>query len=472
MDGFVGRQNELDLLKRELGLVEPGRARFVWIRGRRRVGKSRLVEEFLRRTGIRHVFFQAPRREPEAARGRFVAALAESDLPARGMAAAGVSFPSWPELLNFATRDAEDGGPVAIVIDELPYLVEKDGGFPADLQHAWDRYLKNRPVLLVAIGSDVRMMRTLTEYPAELHGRPTREIQVPPLRLHEVAEVTNAGAAEVFDRYAVTGGFPQLVEEWRGAASLHRFLAEALTDSGTQFVTNGLRILTAELDPRSYASDVLRAIGAGERTNAKIAKASGVYNEATLSTALKLLVGKGIVDERLPLAAPPGRKNKRYVVADPYLRFWLRFIDPGLDEIDRGRSDLLIARIERDWPVYRGIAVEPLVRDALERLLIEPDMAARLGDARVVGGYWTRSNDVEVDLVGAVDTQPESIPFVGSIKWRQRSGFDQRDLKRLTTHREKVPGAVGAKLVAVSRNGFNHGTESIDLGLTPEDLLR
>lgn len=471
MESFVGRQKELALLEEELGKVTADKGRFVWIRGRRRVGKSRLIEEFLRSTGVRHVFFQAPRREPEMARERFVAAVAESDLPAREMAIAGVSFPTWSELFNFASRETGDGNPVVIVIDELPYLVEKDDGFAADLQHAWDRYLKDRCVLLIGIGSDVRMMRTLTEYPAELHGRPTREIQVPPLRLHEVAEVTNASAVEVFDRYVVTGGFPQLVEEWRGETSLRQFLTRTLADSGTQFVTNGLRILTAELDPHSYASDVLRAIGSGERTNANIAKASGVHNEATLSTALKLLVGKGIVAEHLPFAAPPGRKNKRYMVADPYLRFWLRFVEPGLDEIDRDRSDLLIARIERDWPAYLGAAVEPLVRGAVERLLVQPDIGSRLGDARVVGSYWTRSNDVEVDLVGAAKAQPESISFVGSIKWRQRSGFNRHDLERLAAQREKVPGSGGAKLLAVSRRGFGHGTESIDLRLTAEDLL-
>jgi hypothetical protein len=179
---------------------------------------------------------------------------------------------------------------------------------------------------------------------------------------------------------------------------------------------------------------------------------------------------KQIVEQGLPYAAPPGKKNKRYTIADPYLRFWLRFIGPNIEEIDRGRGDLTVARIERDWETFRGKAIEPLVRRSVERLLIEPDLAARLGGARYVGSYWTRNNQIEVDLVGGESEQPDRVAFIGSIKWRARSPFGHRDALRLAEQRTGVPGAATAKLVGVSRSGFDDNVE-LDVRLGPQELI-
>lgn len=425
----------------------------------------------MRRTGVRHLFFQAPRRGPAAALARFGTALAESDLPVGDLVSAGASPESWPAALRLAAQGASAGSPIVIVIDELPYLAEQDSGFAADLQMVWDRHLESLPVLLVGVGSDVRMMRALAEYPAELHGRPTREMVVRPLTPVELASFARAPSAQTFERYVIVGGFPQLVDSWPGGASRRQFLEGALADSSTQLVTNALRILSAEFETESNARRVLDAIGAGERTNAKIAKASGVSNESSLSATLKLLIEKGVVMEDLPYAVPPGRKNKRYYVSDPYLRFWLRFVGPNLDEIDRGRGDLLVERVERDWATYRGVAVEPLVRDSIERLLLEPSYAEALGGARVVGSYWTRNNSVQVDLVGGADSDPDEIAFIGSIEWRENATFGREDASRLVSQRGSVPGASRARLVGVSRRGFAKGTEMLDVKLTPRELL-
>jgi len=115
---------------------------------------------------------------------------------------------------------------------------------------------------------------------------------------------------------------------------------------------------------------------------------------------------------------------------------------PHLAEIDRMRSDLTLARIERSWTDWRGRAVEPLVREALARLLPAQGIQA----APVVGGYWTRSNDVEIDIVGA-DRGPvaKKLLFLGSVKWLETSAFDSRDRirhQRLKSHckrRQLVP---------------------------------
>ena len=129
----------------------------------------------------------------------------------------------------------------------------------------------------------------------------------------------------------------------------------------------------------------------------------------------------------LPVSLSPS-KERRYRITDSYLRFWLAFLGPHLAEVDRMRSDLTLARIERSWTDWRGRAVEPLVREALARLLPAQGIPA----APVIGGYWTRSNDVEINIVGA-DREPvaKQLLFLGSVKWLETGQFDDHDLVAL-----------------------------------------
>ncbi len=468
MTTFVGRKHELGLLVNELEqLRRSGEGRFVWMRGRRRVGKSRLMQELVEAVKLPYVFYQAPRRASADALERFRTALAASTLPVAEVVRAGAGFDSWPAALRLAQQGATRERPAIVVIDELPYLVEADAGVAADIQEAWDRELQHRPVLLVCIGSDMRMMRALTEYPAELYGRPTREMVVQPFSPRDLAALSGADSAQAFDRFLIVGGLPMLTRSWAPSSTRRQFLARELADPASPLVIDGLRILDAEFPGELQARDVLGAIGHGERTFTAIGRRSGVANEAGLSAALKTLVSKGVVESALPYAAPPGLKSRRYVVADPYLRFWLRFVGPRIEEIDRGRGDLLLERVERDWMSFRGRAIEPVVRRSLERLL--PD--DRFGAARYVGGYWTRTNVPEVDLVGAADPRPTEVSFVGSIKWRENTLFTRRDTEDLVEQRGHVPGAGGARLLGVSRRGFAAGT-GLDVELSPDELLR
>jgi hypothetical protein len=127
---------------------------------------------------------------------------------------------------------------------------------------------------------------------------------------------------------------------------------------------------------------------------------------------------QGHAHDRLPVSFPPS-KERRYRITDSYLRFWLAFLGPHLAEVDRMRSGLTLARIERSWADSRGRAVEPLVREALARLLPAQGIPA----APVIGGYWTRSNDVEIDIVALTGNPSRSncCSSARSSGWRQAS---------------------------------------------------
>ncbi len=468
---FVGRDADVARLAEELAAARQGSAgRLVWLRGRRRVGKSRLVQEFCDAANVPYCFFQAPARGREEALLDFQEALAASSLPAAS-SAADVAFRTWTAALTAAVAGATSEQPVVLVIDELPYLVEHDPGFAADLQRAWDRALAGLPVVVIAIGSDVRMMDALVAARSPLHGRPTRELAVQPLAPSAVAEITGASnAIDAFDRYLVVGGFPQLAGTWQAGEDLESFLTRVLVDDQSALVTSAERMLASEFETALSARRVLLAIGAGEVAHGRISDRSGVRGN-TLSAALEVLVdAKAVVARELPYAAPRPQKPARYRVAEPYLRFWLQFIAPHVDELARGRGDLVVRRIIGGWSTYRGHAIEPLVRESLERLLLEPSVSAELGGARHVGAFWDRTGTIEVDLVGGDQPEPTVIGFVGSVKWRGRAPFDAADAAALAAHRARIPGAEAAKLVAVTATGVAPGT-AIDRVVSPDELL-
>jgi uncharacterized protein len=472
MNDFVGRSGYIATLEAELDRVrQTDRGRLVSMRGRRRVGKSRLVDEFLRRGAhppVPYVFFTASRQPLARGLEMFAQDVARSELPAADVVrGGGVTFESWDGALTFLATTA-GGMPQVIVIDEFPYLVEQDPSLEATLQKVWDRYLREAPVLFVLIGSDISMMSALTEYDRPLYGRPTLEMVVEPFGPHETAEMLALPAADAIGAQLVLGGFPQITQEWQPGTGMWDFLEEQISNPTSPFIVGGERILSAEFPEEVRARQVLETIGSGERTFTTIQRRAGIH-ETTLQRALAVLVGqKRIVSAERPLSSRPSRET-HYAVADSYLRFWLRFVGPHIAEIERGRGDHVVARIREGWSAYRGRAVEPLVRGSIFLMLPEE----RFGDAQYVGGYWTRKGDVEVDLVGAEEkVRPRRVAFVGSIKWRERMPFDGHDLGSVAAQREEVPGTdEDTLLVGVSRAGFDEQGRSLAMALVPEDLL-
>lgn len=465
---FVGRKRELAALRRELDRVRdaigtevPGRC--VLVRGRRRVGKSRLIEVFLNRTRVAAVFFTASRQQ-EAELPLFTEEVTASPLPGRALFE-GIDLRDWDAALRLLAAALPDDRPSVVVIDEFPYLVQDAPHLEAVFQKQWDRALSRKPVLLLLVGSDLAVMEALNTHGRAFFQRGT-EFVVRPLSPAETGAIVGApSAADAFDAHLVTGGLPLVCRDWTAGASLWDFLAQSLSDETSALVVSAQRTLAAEFPESANARRVLITIGAGERTFTAIARAAGLQT-TSLTRALDTLVDKRLVARELPLSAKASREA-RYRIIDPYLRFWLSFVGPAMAEVERGRGDRIVERIREGWSAWRGRAIEPVVREAIDLLLpIEG-----LPPARAVGGYWTRTNTPEIDLVAA-DRGPlaREVRFAGSIKWHDDRPFEQADLHRLAAAIPLVPGAsADTPLLVVSRSGVT--ARGMALALGPKDLL-
>nr|BFF27013.1 hypothetical protein GCM10025732_49780 [Glycomyces mayteni] len=346
----------------------------------------------------------------------------------------------------------------------MPYLIAQDPGFEGALQRAFDRRFSRLPVLLVLIGSDLAVMEQVNTYGRPFYQRGT-ELVVPPFNPAEIAERTGLGAAEAFDAFLVTGGLPLVLERWEPGTSLWEFLEASLRHPTSPLLVSAERSLSAEFPSEAHARQVLRAIGSGERSFGLIGRAAGDLAPTTLKRSLEVLAERRIVKAEVPLSTRAS-KETRYRIEDPYLRFWLYFLAGAISKVERGRGDLVLKSIRQGWTSWRGRAVEPVVRDALWRL--SPELLPEGTDA--VGGYWTRSNNPEIDIVGA-DREPvaKRVTVVGSIKWLERKPFDQRDFAALIAHRSQLPGAdEDTPMLAVARSGCEVGGLQ---SLGPEALL-
>lgn len=465
---FAGRERELGLLEKRLAEVRrSGRGALIAMRGRRRVGKSRLVEEFAQRAGCPCVFYTAVQEEGGAELGRFTEAIERSEAPRAGDARAGLRPETWEAALALAAGGATRATPLILVIDELPYLANKEPSIEAVLQLVWDRVLQGAPVLAILIGSDEAMMSALTEQGRPLYDR-AREMAIEPLSPADVGELLGLEPADALDAYLVIGGFPVLALEWGRGRKLASYLRDALTDPTSFLVVSGERALSAEFPNEAQARVVLGALGEGARAHSRVLGQTSL-SATTVNEALHLLARKRVVRRLTPYSARAAPKTARWEIVDPYMRFWLRFVNRRVDLIERGRGALLVEEFRESWPGFRGRAIEPVVRDSLERLL--PD-AGRFGRARYAGGYWNRTGAIEVDLVGG-DAWPvaKRVAFVGEVKWRARRRFGRADALELASRRGQVPGASEETLlVGVSSRGFDPHVP-LDVRLSPPDLI-
>lgn len=472
--GFVGRGTELALLSRRLSRVAAdGTGLAVAIRGRRQVGKSRLVQEFCDRSQVPYVFHTATKgASPVEAIGAFLAELRDSGLPRDRGLVPEEPVAGWPDAFRALAAVLPDG-PVVIVLDELPWLAEQDDLFDGALQTAWDRLLSRRPVLLLLLGSDLHMMERLTAYDRPFFGR-ADNLLLGPLNPAEVGSGLALDAADAIDAYLVSGGLPGILRAWPPGVRAMAFAEGECEDPASPLFGVPEGALLAEFPAPDISRRVMETIGGATRTYANIAaeagSPAGVIPSGTLSPVLRRLVAdKHVLAVDEPVSARGG-KPALYRVADANLRFYLGIGRSAQELTRRGRSAPAKALVRRRWASWRGRAVEPVIREALSFSAADLPWPA----ASAVGGWWNRAFDPEIDLIGA-DRAPVAgkIFYAGSVKWIDRP-FDEGDFAALQRGAVAVPGFEPGRtaLVAVSRSGASRSISGqLALCWGPQDVV-
>lgn len=457
---FLNRQRELAWLEERHASDQ---AEFLVLTGRRRVGKTALLAEFAKdKPGI---YFLAYLDSPEALLRNLSAAVWEQE---HGSGAAPGSYGSWLGLLQAVGRVAAKKR-FLLVLDEYPYLASADGHLASVMQKVWDEELQRTQLFLVLCGSYLSVMeRDILNRDAPLYGRRTAQWLLRPLTPQQSGDFFPAATpVQLIELYAVTGGMPAYLAQFHMDRSLWVNLSQTAFDPTHILYNDGLTLLRDELrDPRQYAA-ILRAIASGNHTLSPIAQEAGV-DRTSLSPYLATLQGAGYVERRLPVGIQPGsaRQHGSWHLADPYIRFWGRYILPYTGAIERNQGATVVEQIVRPtWEQFVAMTWEELARASVYTLA--PQRTPGFWP-ETVGSWWDAAH--QIDLVAV--SYGQRIAWLGEARWRGQP-MGVADLAALQRRAHAWQGdATGWRiyLALFSRSGFTQDLEQ-QARHNPEILL-
>jgi AAA+ ATPase superfamily predicted ATPase len=382
-------------------------AQFLVLYGRRRTGKTVLLLHFAQDKPC--IYWLASQSSAAYLLRGFSQALwryANPDVPVEES----FSFPSWETAFRYAA-DLARGSRLMLIVDEFPYAVDADPSLPSLLQGAWDQHLKGTQVFLALAGSHVGMMeRYVLAYRAPLYGRATAQLHLQPMDFTAARQfVPRYSTPAALTTYAIVGGIPAYLERFDDSQSVETNVRSRVLNPTSMFQIDPLYLLNEALrEPRHYFA-VLEAIGIGHRTLTEIAQAAGL-ERTTVPKYLNTLSALGIVERRMPLRPGQPRQHREgngapqrgiYLISDPYLRFYFRFIVPHQSDLQRGEVDRVWQVIEQQLPAFMGSTVfEELCRTWVQTRGARGDLPFRPTE---VGSYWDRQTQVDVVAVNAAE---------------------------------------------------------------------
>lgn len=404
LERFIGRDAEAKRIKR---MANSPNSEFLVVYGRRRVGKTELLVHSLpERGGLYHVGKTAP------ASLQLRELLQEAARVVGEPLLANMSTSSWKDAFSAIVDRFKGPGKLMLVLDEFQWMVGASPELPSVLQELWDRsWRDNGKVMLVLCGSFVGFMeREVLGKKSPLFGRRTGQIKLRPFPFHEAARFhPQWSPTERARAYFLCGGIPAYLRQLDQRHSLEHNIEHRFLDEFAPLYREPEFLLREELREVDNYYAVLRAIAAGCHTTSEIAGLSDVP-ERSLHYYLQQLTELGYVARRHPLtSSKTPKRTVRFVLNDPLLRFWFRFVFPNISFIQQvGPRRGFKERIAPKLAAYEGLCFEHLCREALPFLYEQEGIST----AFTVGEYWDKH--VQIDLVSVRDDRWVDI---GECRW-------------------------------------------------------
>jgi len=437
---FYDRTEELNAL--ETAFKSPGHDFFV-VYGRRRVGKTELLKAFC---GDRpHIYFLVSQEAENRQREKFVEKVADyfDDRVPR--------IDGWDEALAYL-GDKLETEQLVVAIDEFPYLVEENDSLPSYLQSFVDEQLQETDSMLVLCGSSVSTMESeVLGHESPLYGRRTGQIDVQPFSFRQAREVISSDLETAIRSYSVTGGTPMYLTLFDYGQSLKSNIQSKILSPTAVLYNEPEFLLRTELrNPARYMS-ILEAIATGHTTPNEIAGTTGV-DSGPLSKYLQTLRRLRLIDREVPVTASAKQsKRSRYHVADEFLRFWFRFVEPNRSSIEEAPEIVYDGTIEPNLPDHIATTFEDICQEAVWEAIRRGD----IGPYAEVGRWWYGED--EIDIVGLAPDDDRVL--LGECKWTSEP-VGHALVSQLREKAERVRWGSNTRDVEFalfSKNGFVEG---------------
>lgn len=407
MKHFVDREQEMETLQSE---YEKDGSALVVLYGRRRVGKTTLISEFIKDKNA--LFFLASEESEAQNRSLLKEKVAEfinSDL----LRSAEVK--SWDVLFQSIMDTPFESKPV-IVLDEFQYLGKANPAFPSIFQRIWEEILKDKSVMVILCGSLISMMESQTlAYGSPLYGRRTAQIrlkQIPFAYYHEF--FPGKSHRELIEMYAVTGGVPKYIELFSESGDIYSAIRKCVLNRSGYLYDEPHFLLQQEVTEVGSYFSIMRAIAAG---NSKLSAISAVLEikATSLTKYLKTLIDLDILEREVPITEENPERSKKglYKIKDNYLRFWFAFVYPNMSFIESGHSEIVMNKIKKSL-VRNHIAFvyEDVCKERMWELNAEDRWPFNFTK---LGRYWDARTEIDI---AAIDPEGKNL-ILGECKYWQ-----------------------------------------------------
>lgn len=361
---MIGRSNELDILN---SLFKSSKFEYLVMYGRRRVGKTTLLQEFAKDKSA--VYFPAQEKN-DALNLQDFSKMIQMKLDGMFIS----PFEGWKEAFEYI--DKRINARTLIIIDEFPFLAEENPTIKSILQHAIDHlWKKNRNIFLILCGSSVSFMESdIMGNKSPLHDRQTSSMEVAPFDYFDSSffypSYTNEQKLLV---YGILGGVPRYLEAFDDSVSIEENISKRIIKKGSYLNEEPLNLLKAELREPNIYNSILSAIAGGRN---RVQEISDYIHEekSKVSKYLITLQTMRLVEKKVPVGEGEGSRKGIYQVTDNFFRFWFRYeftnnayyemlgAEDASKEIMAGISDYM-------GEAFEGICREYFVRKAKKKEL-------------------------------------------------------------------------------------------------------
>ena len=314
---FYGREQQkksiLDLINKDEQMIS-------LIYGRRRIGKSELIKQSLKETGVQSIYYECKQTAEQNNVDSIAEIIAETfDFPKP-------AFKDIEEVLNYLFKKAEDI-PIVLVFDEYPYLRENVKGLDSIIQSIVDKYKDTSHMKFIICGSYVDSMKELLKKQNPLFGRIDLTIDLKPMDYYESALFYNDYSDEDKVRiYSVFGGIPYYNRLIDTKKSVKENIIELIAAPGARLENEVSMYLSSELSKMTNANEVFEALSKGFSKYKDILDQSNVSSGSTLIDILDKLINMDIVKKEAPINDENNKKKSRYSISDNFSLFYYKYI--------------------------------------------------------------------------------------------------------------------------------------------------
>ena len=402
---FIGRERELQHLN---NLYTSDKFEFVVIYGRRRVGKTALINQFVNDKKV--IYFMGV----ESNKTQNLENFSKSVIEYSSGIEATTSFRTFQDALEYVFQMAEKER-IILAIDEYPYVARASKSLASTLQRLIDKYKDTSKLMLILCGSSMSYMEDhVLAYKAPLYGRRTAQMKIAPFDFEETCKYfSNLHDEDKAIIYGLVGGTPQYLLQINDKLNIEENIKNTFLNPMSILFEEPTNLLKQEVREPAIYNAIITAIATGYSRMSDIS--SKVKEETSVcSSYIKNLISLGIVQKETPYGEDSPRKTV-YSIEDNMFRFWYRFVPSNNSVIARGAADLAYKRIEPHLSEYMGKVFEDICMQYLWKLLLTGNSPVEFTS---LGRWWgtnprTRKQE-EIDIMGEQD---KTTALFGECKW-------------------------------------------------------